>query len=441
MKIAIIGAGYVGTTTSVAFADSGHDVQVAEKNQDILNKLRQSTLPFYEKGLKELLQTYIKKGTLSFKSDIKEAINSSNLIFITVGTPSLEDGSANLSYVEEVAREIGKVMDSYKGIVIKSTVPVGTGEKIEDIIQEKLKERNCSFSFDLISNPEFLREGKALQDARNPDRIIVGCKTQRARDLMTKVYQDSQAPLLFTTIRESEMIKYASNAFLATKISFINELARLCDQFGANVDQVAKGMGMDHRIGPEFLRAGIGFGGSCFPKDIKALIAMAQEKNTALPLLQAVSMTNQIQIVWFLNKVQQKLGLLSGKRIAVLGLTFKPDTDDIREAISLKLVEALLANQAIVSVYDPMGMPQVKERFPSVFYGSTPMDALKDADAILIVTEWIEIIGIDWKEAKTHVNQPFVFDGRNVLDAAKMQTLGYYYEGVGTGGHPRESGK
>jgi UDPglucose 6-dehydrogenase len=439
MKIAIIGAGYVGTTTSVAFADSGHHVQVVEKNKDILIKLRQGTLPFYEKGLEELLKKYIKEEKLSFKSELNEAINSSDLIFITVGTPPLEDGSANLSYVEEVARLIGKAMDSYKGIAIKSTVPVGTGEKIERMIQEELNERKCSFSFDLISNPEFLREGKALQDAKNPDRIIVGCKSKRARALMTKLYQDSHAPLFFTTIREAEMIKYASNAFLATKISFVNELARLCDQLGANVSQVAKGMGMDHRIGSEFLRAGIGFGGSCFPKDIKALLSMAAEKKTPLPILQAVSITNQIQINWFIDKVQQKLGPLSGKRIAILGLTFKPDTDDIREAISLKLIETLLENEAVVSAFDPMGVPHVKKLFPFVHYGATPLEALKDTDAILIVTEWKEIIGMDWKEAKNHVHEPFVFDGRNALNAGEMEALGYYYEGVGTGGNLRGS--
>ena len=435
MKIAIIGAGYVGTTTSVAFADSGHHVQVVEKNKNILTKLKQAILPFYETGLEELLQNYLQEGTLAFKSDIKEAISFSDLIFITVGTPPLEDGSANLTYVEEVARLIGQSMDSYKGIVIKSTVPIGTGEKLELMIQEELEKRNCSFSFDVISNPEFLREGKALQDAKNPDRIIVGCKTQMARDLMTKLYQGSHAPLLFTTLREAEMIKYASNAFLATKISFINELARLCDQLGANVSEVAKGMGMDHRIGRDFLQAGIGFGGSCFPKDIKALLSMASESKTPLPILQAVAMTNHTQIEWFIEKVKGKLGQLSGKRVAVLGLTFKPDTDDIREAISLKLIDSLLKDKALVSAYDPMGMPKVKEVFPTVLYKSTPIEAMNEADAILIVTEWREIVGADWKEAKNHVTNPFVFDGRNALNVAEMEALGYYYEGVGTGGH------
>lgn len=438
MKIAIIGAGYVGTTTSVAFADSGHDVQVVEKNEAVLTQLNQGILPFYEKGLEDLLKKYVNKGTLTFKSNLKEAVNTSDLVFITVGTPPLENGSADLTFVEEVAKEIGRGMDDYKGIVIKSTVPVGTSERIESLIRGELKERHCSFTFDLISNPEFLREGKALEDAKKPDRIVVGCKTQKAQDLINELYQDIKAPILFTTAREAEMIKYASNAFLATKISFINELARLCDQLGADVTQVRIGMGLDHRIGPEFLRAGIGFGGSCFPKDLKAILSMAAERKTELPILNAVSNTNKIQLAWFLTKVKQKLKALSGKRIAVLGLTFKPDTDDIREAVSLKLIESLLEAKAIVSAYDPMGMPNVKKQFPDVNYESTPIEAIKEADAILLVTEWKEIVEMDWDAAKNAVNHPIVFDGRNALNRTELEKLGFYYEGVGTGGGPHE---
>jgi UDPglucose 6-dehydrogenase len=432
MNIAVIGAGYVGTTTSVAFAKYGHKVYVVEHDQGKLEKLKKSILPFYEEGMEELLKKLIADGNLLFFHHIEEVIDQCEILFITVGTPSLPNGEADLSYVEEAARQIGRWMNEYKAIVIKSTVPVGTGDKINKIIKSELKKRNREISFDLISNPEFLREGKALQDALYPERIVIGCETEKAQKLMKDLYKEINAPILFTTIKDAEMIKYASNAFLATKISFINELARLCDKIGANVIQVAKGMGLDSRVGPQFLQAGIGYGGSCFPKDVKALLALASAEKTPLQILQAASDVNETQAQWFMEKVKKALGSLSGKRIAVLGLTFKPQTDDIREASSLKIIHYLIQNNSYITAYDPQGTEHVKKIYPAIHYAKTPLEALKGADAVIIVTEWKEIIEIDWQKAKNILSQPFVFDGRNCLNSSAMLKLGYHYEGVGT---------
>jgi UDPglucose 6-dehydrogenase len=432
MNIAVIGAGYVGTTTSVAFAEYGHKVYVVERDWEKLKKLKKSMLPFYEEGMEELLKKHIANGNLLFFHHIEEVIDQCEILFITVGTPSLPNGEADLSYVEEAARQIGRLMNEYKAIVIKSTVPVGTGDKINKLIKAELKKRNQEIPFDLISNPEFLREGKALQDALYPERIVIGCETEKAQKVMKDLYNEINSPILFTTIKDAEMIKYASNAFLATKISFINELARLCDKIGANVIQVAKGMGLDSRIGPQFLQAGIGYGGSCFPKDIKALLALATAEKTPLQILQAVSDVNETQAQWFMEKVKKALGSLSGKRIAVLGLTFKPQTDDIREASSLKIIYYLIQNNSCITAYDPQGTEHVKKIYPSINYTKTPLEALKGADAALIVTEWKEIIEIDWQKAKKLLSQPFVFDGRNCLNSSAMLKLGYHYEGVGT---------
>lgn len=432
MNIAVIGAGYVGATTSVAFANYGHKVYVIEHDQEKLKKLKKSILSFYEEGMEELLKKLMTNGNLLFYPHIEEMIDQCEILFITVGTPSLPNGEADLTYVEEAARQIGRSMNEYKIIVIKSTVPVGTGDHINKIIKAELKKRNQDISFDLVSNPEFLREGKALQDALYPERIVIGCETKKAQKVMKDLYKENNSPIVFTTIKNAEMIKYASNAFLATKISFINELARLCDKIGADVIQVAKGMGLDSRIGPHFLQAGIGYGGSCFPKDIKALLALASEKKTPLQILQAVSNVNQTQPQWFMEKVKKALGSLSGKRIAVLGLTFKPQTDDIREASSLKIIHDLIQNHSYITAYDPLGTEHVKKIYPTIHYTKTPLQALKGADAVLIVTEWKEIIEIDWQKAKNILSQPFVFDGRNCLNSSAMWKLGYHYEGVGT---------
>lgn len=431
MNIAVIGTGYVGTTTSVALALSEHSVFAIDQDVEKIQKLKQGNLPFYEEGIEELLKKLSSSGKLSFTTQLDECIDKCSILFITVGTPSLLGGQADLSYVEEVARKIGSLMNEYKVIVMKSTVPVGTSREIKKIIIDELAKRNLSISFDLVSNPEFLREGKALYDSLHPNRIVIGCETKKAQKMMEQLYKNASSKILFTTLIDAEMIKYASNAFLATKISFINEMARFCERIGANVIEVAKGMGMDSRIGPQFLNAGIGYGGSCFPKDISALLALASEHSIPLNILQAVSHVNQTQTDWFLEKVKNALGELSGKRIAILGLTFKPQTDDIREAPSLKMIDNLLQNNALITTYDPQGIEHVKKIYPSISYTSDPLEALKGADAVLIVTEWKEIIDIDWKTAINIVSAPLVFDGRNALNAAVMRQLGYHYVGVG----------
>ncbi|MGG3466310.1 UDP-glucose/GDP-mannose dehydrogenase family protein [Neobacillus pocheonensis] len=431
MNIAVIGAGYVGATTSVSFALRGHTVFAIDHDKEKIGKLKQASLPFYEEEIDGLVKKLAGNGKLSFTTQLDECIDKCSILFITVGTPSLMGGQADLSFVEEVARNIGNLMNEYRVIVLKSTVPVGTNAKIKKLIINELTKRNLKIPFDLISNPEFLREGKALYDALHPDRIVIGCETQKAQKMMKELYGHAKSKILFTSPIDAEMIKYASNAFLAAKISFINELARFCEKIGANVTEVAKGMGMDSRIGAQFLQAGIGYGGSCFPKDISALLALASENGIPLNILQAVLQVNQTQPEWFLEKVKKTLGTLSGKRIAILGLTFKPRTDDIREAPSLKIIDYLLQNNAYITAYDPKGTEHVKKIYPSITYTSNPLDALKKADAVLLITEWEEIIDMDWKAALNTVSAPFVFDGRNALDASVMKQLGYHYEGIG----------
>jgi UDPglucose 6-dehydrogenase len=396
-----------------------------------IEMLNQSILPFYEEGIEDLLKKQIIAGNISFTQNVEDAINQSNMIFIAVGTPSLQDGVADISYVEQVARTVGRHINEYKIIVIKSTVPVGTGEKMISIIKEELCKRNREITFDLVTNPEFLREGKALHDALYPERIVIGCESKKAEKAMRELYKEVNSKILITSIKDAEMIKYASNTFLATKISFMNELARICEKIGVDITNVAKGMGMDSRIGPQFLNAGIGYGGSCFPKDVKALKALSSKEMIPLHILEAVTHVNETQPEWFMEKVKKTLGKLSGKRIAVLGLTFKPDTDDIREASSLKIIDFLIKNRAVISAFDPKGAKHVEKIFPTITYTSTPYEALKGADAIIIVTEWKEIIDIDWNAAKSLINQPYVFDGRNALDASSMLKLGYDYVGVG----------
>jgi UDPglucose 6-dehydrogenase len=431
MNIAVVGTGYVGTTTSVALAMTGHTVFAIDQDPEKVKKLKQHILPFYEEGIEEVLKKLDFEGKLSFTTNLNDCIDKCSILFITVGTPSLPGGLADLSFVEDVARKIGRLMNEYKIIVIKSTVPVGTGAKIKKIIENELNRRKLGITFDLISNPEFLREGKALHDAMYPERIVIGCETENARQIMKDLYKDVRTKIFFTTVIDAEMIKYAANAFLATKISFINEMARFCEKIGANINEVAKGIGMDSRIGPLFLQAGIGYGGSCFPKDVRALLTLASKENTPLNIIQAASNVNETQAEWFMEKVKKELGTLSEKCIAILGLTFKPLTDDIREAPSLKIIKDLIQNKALITAYDPQGTEHVKKIYPDIRYTSTPLEAIKGADAIIIVTEWKEIIDIDWKNAKNIVSAPLIFDGRNALDPSTMIELGFHYVGVG----------
>ncbi|WP_246010392.1 UDP-glucose dehydrogenase family protein [Bacillus yapensis] len=439
MNITVIGAGYVGVTTSIAFAEQGYHVFVVDSDKEKLEKLNHAILPFYEEGMEEILKSLLEQQQLIFTNNIQDAVRQSEFIYIAVGTPPLPSGAANLEQIEQVSKAVGSALQEYRTIVIKSTVPIGTGEKVEFIIKEQLNLRKKDIKFDVVANPEFLREGSALHDALYPDRIVVGCENVRARQMMEKLYQHSKAPILFTNRKEAELIKYASNAFLATKISFINELARVSEELGVNISIVSKGMGMDKRIGADFLRAGIGYGGSCFPKDTRALLAMSSEVGMPLKILDAAVGINETQVTWFMKKISNLFGSLEDKHIGVLGLTFKPNTDDIREATSLKLIKELLLHKAIVSAYDPKSTALVKTIYPEIWITTDPLDAINNVDAAILVTEWDEIVHMDWKEARRRVRQPYLFDGRNVLEPKKMAEYGFYYEGVGVGNLRKEN--
>ncbi len=431
MNIAVIGTGYVGVSTSVSFAKWGHDVVGVDVDEHKIKLLEAGIPPFYEEGLEDELQMLRKNGKLSFTTSLEEAVAGSEILYVTVGTPSDADGGADLSYVRAVTRQIGTVMNAYRLVVVKSTVPVGTTDEVRRIIRAELEKRGVNFSFDVASNPEFLREGRALEDALSPERIVIGCESPKAIRMLRQIYEGVSSPVLCTTIRNAEMIKYASNAFLATKISFINELARLCERTGADIADVARGMGMDSRIGSKFLDAGIGYGGSCFPKDVKALIRLGGEHGISMQLLQKVQEVNQTQVTWFMGKVKNRLHDLAGKRIAILGLTFKPNTDDIREAPALRVIPLLLERQALISAYDPKGTIHTKPIFPDIDYADSPYEAVRGADAILLLTEWPEILEMDWRQAKQLASGPCLFDARNALDPQQMRALGFQYMGIG----------
>jgi UDPglucose 6-dehydrogenase len=431
MNVTVIGTGYVGVTTCVTLAMQGHKVVGVDIDTRKVELLNRGVLPLYEEGMESHLKRLVSSEMLTFTTDVKKGVTAGDLIFLTVGTPTTQDGQVDLSMVEDVARKIGAWMDRYKLVVIKSTTPVGTAEKVKALLLDALAERQEALSFDVVSNPEFLREGKALLDGLNPERIVVGAETEKARELMRELYQHVPTNMLFTSLRDAEMIKYASNAFLATKISFVNELARLCERVGANILTVAEGMGMDSRIGDQFLRAGIGYGGSCFPKDVQGLLSMAKQAGMKLEILQAVQQINNTQVEWFLEQVQTVLPELSGKQVAMLGLTFKPETDDIREAPALKLIQMLLERGVSVKAYDPKGMESVRRYFPQISYAQDAYGALDGSDVVLLVTEWPEFIHLDWNRAKGLLARPLVFDGRNCLHARQLREWGYEYYGVG----------
>jgi UDPglucose 6-dehydrogenase len=431
LRIAVIGMGYVGITTAASLGELGHQVIGVDIDELKIEQLKKGELSIYEPLVETAIQKLIRQSGLHFTTSIKEAVEGSEVLFLTVGTPSLPDGRPNMTYIEAAAIEIGRHMTKYSVIVDKSTVPVGTTDIVQAIINDQLKLRELRVAFDVVSNPEFLQEGKALQNAKKPDRILLGCSSSRATEIMLEVYQKVDAPKLVTSPRAAEMIKYASNAFLATKISFINEMARLCDRLAVDVSEVAKGMGMDSRIGPSFLQAGIGYGGSCFPKDVSALVAMGREANMDTILLEGVQEVNQTQMDWFLDQVKQCLGGLNGKRITLLGMAFKPDTDDIREAPSLKIIARILNEGAVINAYDPVVNNKVKDMFPIVTVCEDAYQAAEKADAVIICTEWHEIINLDWRKMKSLMRGDFIFDGRNVLDRTLLRTEGFQYWGVG----------
>jgi UDPglucose 6-dehydrogenase len=434
VRLTVVGAGYVGLTTAVCFAHLGNEVMVVEKLPEKVQVLKEGKVPFYEPGLEEMLKENLSMGRLFFTTDLKEGLDFSDVIFICVGTPQRPDGSADLSQVEEVARETAKLMESYKLLVEKSTVPVNTHKLIKRTVERYLKRRGKILEFDVASNPEFLREGSAVRDFLEPDRIVIGLESERAHRIMEELYKDFKCPIIFTDPATAELIKHASNSFLAMKISYINMVADLCEKVGADVRLVAEGMGYDKRIGREFLRAGIGWGGSCFPKDIKAFIKMAKDHGVDFSLLEEVDKINQRRAVQFVEKVRSVLWSLKDKTLAVWGLSFKPNTDDIREAPSLRLVSMLLREGARLKLYDPKAMENFKKLYPpgkDLDYSPDMYSAVEGASALLIFTEWEEFQRADLNRVKELMELPIIIDGRNIYEPKVVRGLGFEYYGVG----------
>jgi UDPglucose 6-dehydrogenase len=427
----MIGTGYVGLVSGACFADFGHDVTCVDMDAAKIAALQRNEIPIYEPGLDRMVETNARQGRLEFTTDLKKPVIEADAVFIAVGTPSRRgDGHADLSYVHAAAREIAGALTGFTVVVTKSTVPVGTSDDVERIIQEARPDAE----FAVVSNPEFLREGAAIQDFKHPDRIVIGTDDPRARQVMAELYRPlylNQAPILYTGRRTAELIKYAANAFLATKITFINEIADLCERLGADVQEVARGIGLDNRIGSKFLHAGPGFGGSCLPKDILALIKTAQDQATPLRVVEAVAAVNDARKRAMARKVAAAVGNLRGKTIAILGLTFKPNTDDMREAPSVPLVTALQDFGARVRAYDPVGIEQARGVLPDVTFCDGPYSCAEGADAVVIVTEWEQFRALDLDRLKAVMAAPVVIDLRNVYRAEEMVGRGFIYESVG----------
>jgi len=441
MKIAVVGTGYVGLVTGTCLAESGADVTCVDIDKKKVEKMKSGIVPIYEPHLDVLFERNIKQDRLRFTTDLASAIKDSTVIFLALPTPPGEDGSADLSYILGVAKDLGELITDYKVIVDKSTVPVGTAEKVTAAVQTALDKRyenspNEKPSFDVVSNPEFLREGFAVDDFMKPDRVVVGSSSEKANEIMDKIYSPfvrQGNPVIFMDEKSAELTKYAANSFLATKISFMNEIANLCEQVGANVDDVRKGIGTDTRIGNRFLFPGIGYGGSCFPKDVQALAKSSTEVDYDFKILKAVMDVNLIQKTVLMPKISEFYNHdLKGKKFAVWGLAFKPDTDDIREAPSLYNIKELLDAGASISAYDPEAMENVKELLgDSIEFCANEYDALKDADALLIFTEWQIFRNPDFNKIASLLKDKVIFDGRNLYDLANMQELGFYYNSIG----------
>ena len=432
MKIGVIGTGYVGLVTAVGLAELGQNVIGTDKITEKIEKISSGIVPIYEPGLEELLKANLKKGNLSFSTDLNKTIQSCDVIFVCVGTPQREDGSADMSQIEEVSRMIAENLNSYKLVVEKSTVPVKTSMWIKRTIS--LYKKN-EIAFDVASNPEFLREGSAVSDFLRPDRIIIGVETDKARDIMVEIYEKFKDRLIITNIDTAELIKHASNSFLALKISYINLISELCERTNADVKQVARGMGLDPRIGALFLRAGLGYGGSCFPKDIRALTKIGEDLGVNVNLLKEADKINIDRIEVFVEKIKKALWILKDKKFAVLGLSFKPETDDIREAPSIKVINKLLEEGALLRLYDPNAMDNMKEIFaekpPQIIYAQSLYEAVEEANALLVVTEWDEFKEMDLQRVKKAMANPIIIDGRNVFEPSNMQELGFEYYSIG----------
>lgn len=431
-RIVMVGSGYVGLVSGACFSDFGHDVICVDKDAEKIARLNEGVMPIYEPGLKELVAKNVAAGRLAFTTDLAAAVPGADAVFISVGTPSRRgDGHADLSYVYAATREIAAALTGYAVVVTKSTVPVGTGDEVERIIRETRPDAEAS----VVSNPEFLREGAAIADFKRPDRIVVGATDERAREAMREIYRPlylNQAPLLFTDRRTSELIKYAGNAFLATKITFINEMADLCEAVGADVQQVARGIGLDNRIGAKFLNAGPGYGGSCFPKDTLALIKTAQDHGAPVRIVETVAAVNDQRKRAMGRKVAAAMGgNVRGRRIALLGLTFKPNTDDMRDAPSVAIVQTLQDMGGEIVAFDPEGVEQAKRVLAGVTYAPNPYACLEDADALVIVTEWEEFRALDMRRVKELMRQPLVVDLRNIFTPEDVRRHGIAYHGIG----------
>ncbi len=441
MNISVIGTGYVGLVQGVILSEFGMNVTCMDVIEEKINKLKQGILPIYEPGLKELLDKNVKQKRLSFTTDIKETTENAEVIFIAVGTPPKEDGSADLKFVLQVAEDIARNMNGYKIVVNKSTVPVGTGRLVREKIQAVLKERGVEYEFDVVSNPEFLREGKAVRDCLTPDRVVIGAESEKAKEVMKKVYDVlylNQTPFVFTNLETSEMIKYASNAFLAVKISFINEMALVADKAGANVQEIARAMGMDGRISPKFLHAGPGYGGSCFPKDTKAIVDIGKKYGEELMVIKAAIEANEKQKQKMVEKIVDKIGSngsLEGKLIGILGLSFKPETDDMRDAPSIDIINGLVRLGAKVQAYCPEGIREAKWRLDNISENIKYMDdeyeVAKDIDALVLMTEWHQFRGMDLNKISRYMKDNNFFDLRNVFSKSNEVRELFRYYGVG----------
>ncbi len=430
MNISVFGTGYVGLVTGVCLANLGHNVVCYDIDKNKIKLLKRSKVPFFEPQVEKLVIENSQKEKINFTTDIKIATENCEIIFIAVGTPQKENGEANLSYVKKVAEQIGKNISAYTVIVNKSTVPIGTGNLVRDIIQNE-----CDVEFDIISNPEFLREGSAVDDFLNPERIIIGSDSQRANSVINELYKDFSCPIVNTDIETAEMIKYASNAFLATKISFVNEIANICEKVGANIDDVSYAMGLDSRIGNKFLNAGIGYGGSCFPKDVKALSNIALSHDYDFELLKSVIKVNTNQRLFLINKIKKLIGNLEGKKICVWGIAFKPNTDDIRESAAIDIINLLHNENVTVNAYDPQVnhdyVRNHKKITGEINLYSDKYDALENCDALILATEWEELKKPDFNKINKILTNPIIIDGRNVYSPVEMKKLGFRYVSVG----------
>ncbi|MDD4900404.1 MAG: UDP-glucose/GDP-mannose dehydrogenase family protein [Candidatus Omnitrophica bacterium] len=428
MNISIVGSGYVGLVTGVCLAELGNQVICLDNNKKKIENLKKGQVPIFEPGLHELIVANVKKKRLKFTSDVKLAVKSSEIIFIAVGTPSMPNGEADLIGIENVARNIAKNMDGYRLIVEKSTVPVQTGEWVKHTISNNVKNK---IKFDVASNPEFLREGQAISDFMHPDRIVIGVESEKAKNLLVNLYKPLGAQLVITDIKSAELIKHASNSFLATKISFINAISRICEKTGADVVEVARGMGLDRRIGPGFLNAGLGYGGSCFPKDVDAFITISEKLGYNFELLKVVKKINDQQKDFFLQKIKNNLWIIKDKTVGVLGISFKPNTDDIRNAPSLEVIRSLQSEGAKIKAYDPRGALKAKDALKGITFCTDSYAVCKKADCLLILTEWDEFKELDFSKIKKLMRHPLIIDGRNIYDPLKFEKIGFKYIGIG----------